>query len=100
MSNKAKQIKYLHGQKGRSPVKWRMLHCPGHHEGTTKTVSSFSVSSTKVTKGACFLPDNVHFQVAVEADMAPHQAQEGWQIFGGIFLCQCLTHFPFTPAIL
>lgn len=72
-----------------------MIHCPGHHKITAKT--SFSVSSEKVTQGAYFLCDNVHLQVAVEADMAPHQTQKGCLFFGGIFLCQCLPHFPFTP---
>lgn len=72
-----------------------MIYRLGHHKRTAKT--SFSASSKKVTKGAYFLCDNVLFQVAAEADMAPHQTQEGCLFSGGIFLCQCLPHFPFTP---
>lgn len=60
----------------------------------------FSVSSKKVTKDAYFLPDNVHFQAAVEADVAPHQTQETSLLFGSLFVCQCLPHFPFTPVAL
>lgn len=60
----------------------------------------FSVSSKKITKDAYFLLDSIHFWAAVEAGMSSHQTQEAWPFFGGIFLCQCLPHFPFTPTSL